>query len=103
MKARAAHPGPPLRSRVEYLGPDDPHSFLWHGHPGLVIDVPPFEPHEVVVAFVAGPSLCFPAREVRRLDDENYHARGVRLIAGTHPMAKVAVGAPLTAEGSHWP
>ena len=31
-EARAAHPGPPpLGSRVEYLGRDDPHSFLWHG------------------------------------------------------------------------
>ena len=42
------------------------------------------------------------AREVRRLDDENYHGRGMRLIAGRLPLATGDMGAPLTAEGSHW-
>lgn len=103
MNVRAVHGPPPVGSRVEYLGEDSPDSYLWLGHPGIVIDVPSFEPQEVVVAFVAGPSLCVPGSAVRLLDDTSYHSRGVRLIAGTHPVAKWDVGTPLTTEGSHWP
>lgn len=103
MNDRAACGPAPVGSRVEYLGEDLPDLYVWQGHPGVVIDAPPFEPQEVAVALVAGPSLCFPASDVRRLDDANYHSRGERIIAGRHPIAERDVGAPLTAEGSHCP
>jgi len=100
---RAAHGAPPVGACVEYLGEDVPELYLWKGHPGVVIDAPSFEPRELVVAFVAGPSLCVPAAEVHGLDDAHYRSRGRRIIDGMHPIAERGVGTPLTAEGSNWP
>lgn len=91
--------------RVAYTGPDIPEISVWHGHPGVVLDVlddAGAEP-EIVVDLVGSVSLCLPEDEVVVIEDATYLARGERVLASKHPIDEVGIGPPLTAEGSHWP
>jgi hypothetical protein len=92
-----------IGSYVEYTDADIPELQVWRGHPGLVIDMQAWDPPEASVCLVGGPSMCFPVRELVALDAVTYRQRGDRIIAGKHPLEQRQVGAPITADGSHWP
>jgi hypothetical protein len=92
-----------IGSCVEYIGEDMPEIQVWSGHPGRVVDTPPFDPEEAGVSLVGGPSICFGVGDLRTLDAETYRTRGERVIAGMHPLDERKVDSPITAEGSHWP
>jgi hypothetical protein len=93
----------PLGSHVEYVGEDIPELLVWRGHPGRVVDTPPFDPEEAGVGLVGGPTMSFAVELLRSLDDASYRARGERVIAGSHPLEERETRGPLTADGSHWP
>lgn len=76
---------PHNEERVEYVGQDDAESYVWQGHPGLVMDGEAI-PDEVTVAFVAGPTLTLGPDQVRRLSRREYDDRRARMRRGFHPL-----------------
>ena len=99
----------PARQRfVEYLGSDSPREWLWHGHPGLVIDEHRGRDGTLFgtsVAFVGGPSLELDGENrVADITEVEYRLRGERLLARLHPVRiGPAATDPMTAEGWEWP
>ena len=71
-------------SRIAYVGPDVPELRIWHGQPGIVVDLG-CGPHEVSASFVNGPSLGLPPEEVVEIDDDTYRGRLQRVLALGHP------------------
>lgn len=75
---------------VQFTGADDPAVGLYEGHPGRVLDLGQC-PLEVSVGFVNGPSHCLSPDDLGLLTEEQYRARGRRLVALKHPLREQAV------------
>lgn len=69
---------------MAYAGQDDPDLMLWHGQPGRVIGTDLW-PHEAIVSFSNGPSLCLAPADIAAVDEATYAERARRVLALAHP------------------
>jgi hypothetical protein len=75
---------PPQGQLIAYVGDDRPEEYLFHGQPGVVVDVDPTA-DQVTVSLASGASLGLPATELTTIDIDGYHARAGRMRDGRHP------------------
>lgn len=89
--------------KVEYLLDDDPAHYLYRGHPGVVVDIGPFDPFDCSVAFVGGETTSVGHQWLGQLDEAQYARRGARIVALKHPVEDQSIGVLPTPKGHHWP
>jgi hypothetical protein len=89
------------RQAVAYTGADEQELGLYRGHPGRIIDAAPGM-NEITVSFVNGPSLSLAPTQVEVIADDEYRARGERLVRLLHPLDERGVPR-FNAVGSEWP
>ena len=69
---------------IAYIADGDPHNYLFHGQPGVVLDVGP-TPDHATVSLASGPSLGIPATDLAAIDIDEYRHRAARMRDGLHP------------------